>query len=334
MTDPDAMFFRRPKPHPPFFYPDGEPLLEGDALLWGPGGFYGGRVAGFLMEATTGGPVARYARIDEGGPVEKLLDRTTYQPDDARLVERNSRDFRGACVRWLATRVGEGNAHSMFVLGSWLRDGHLVPQDLQRASTLLEESVSRGHPAAMVELALMLEAGGPAQAVRVHALMQRAAERGMPEARRWLAGRSGATGTAPEALKTLRANLLAAEAGDVMSMCLVAEAFDLGRGIAADPEKAVHWYRRAVERGHPAAMCNLADKYEHGRGVAQDLAEAVRLYRAAADRNVLAAQFSLGEMYRDGRGVPRDPGLARTWLERAAQQGFGPAREALARLPA
>lgn len=326
------MFFRKSKPHPPFFYPDGEPLLEGDALLWGPGGFYGGRVAGFLMEATVEGPVARFARIDDGGPVQKRLDRATFRPDDARLVERRSRDYRGACVRWLSTRVSEGNAHSMFVLASWLRDGHIVPRDPRRAVILMEESVSRGHPLAMMELARMLESDTPDAAPRVHALMRRAAELGITDAQAWVAARSAAPDRETAALAALRDQLVAAQAGDLGAMCLVAEAYDLGRGVPADPAKAVHWYRRAAQRGHPVAMCNLADKYEHGRGVAQDLGEAVRLYRAAAERNVLAAQFSLGEMYRDGRGVAQDAELARAWLERAANHGFVLATEALARL--
>lgn len=46
--------------------------------------------------------------------------------------------------------------------------------------------------------------------------------------------------------------------------------------MAANPDEAVQWFRRAAEVGHTAAQHSLAVRYENGQGVAKDPEEAVR----------------------------------------------------------
>ncbi|MRW87172.1 TonB family protein [Pseudoduganella sp. FT26W] len=56
-----------------------------------------------------------------------------------------------------------------------------------------------------------------------------------------------------------------------------------------------------------------------------DLAQA----RAGAERNEPEAAYKLGLIYLNGNGVPRDQDLARSWLEKAANQGSAGAQETL-----
>lgn len=333
-------FFFRPKRFTPFNYPDGEPIEVGDALMWGTGGFYPGRVLGFVRGRGCAPDHADALRIDEGKPVERVIDAAGFKPDDVRRVERRTRDHKAACLRWLTERIAEGNAHSMYVLGCLLNEGHTAPKNAGRAAHFFERAIEHGHPLAMVELALLLDGGavsGQREPMRAISLMQRAAAAGMPSAREWLSAHLTAGMTPPEQFSGEAMRIaglqLGAQQGDADAMCALAEAHERGAGVPLDYALAAHWYARAAEKGSRVAVCNLADKYEKGLGVAQDLARAVQLYELAASLNVLAAQFSLGEMYRDGRGVPRDLARAREYLQRAASQGFAPARAALDRLP-
>ena len=83
----------------------------------------------------------------------------------------------------------------------------------------------------------------------------------------------------------------------------------------------------------------LAHLLENGQGVPKDLTRAAQLLRQGAlhaDTSGYAtlARYHYGLALAQGRGVPADPVQARHWLLRAAQEGLGEAREALARLEA
>lgn len=334
------MFFR-PKHFAPFHYPDGEPVEVGDALLWGRGGFYPGRVVGFVRSKSCADGWAEALRIDEGKAQERLIPADGFDRDDLRLVERRTRDHRDACVRWLGERIAQGNAHTMYVVGCLCREGHTLPADPARAAALFERAIERGHPLAMVELALMLDAGtvdGRRLPLRAVGLMERAAAVGMRPAQEWLSVHVTLGTTPPEAFTGAALRIAGLERcahqDDVQAMALLGDAFAKGEGVARDDVQAVAWYARAVDGGSRLAMCNLAHHYEKGLGVPQDLQRARSLYESAAAQNVLAAHFSLGEMHRDGRGVPRNLVEARAHLERAASQGFAPAIAALERFPA
>ena len=80
-------------------------------------------------------------------------------------------------------------------------------------------------------------------------------------------------------------------------------------------------WSRLAERGNTTAMNNLANMFDQGQGVDADPVEAARLLRIAAERGDHVAQLNLGLAYERGRGVPRDNRLAAEWFRRAAVQG-------------
>jgi hypothetical protein len=65
----------------------------------------------------------------------------------------------------------------------------------------------------------------------------------------------------------------------------------------------------------------------HERG---DYRAAVNEFRPIAEKGNVWAQIYLGEMYEDGKGVPQDYQQAKTWYQKAAEQGDPSARRRLA----
>src|SRR5437762_5169881 len=60
-----------------------------------------------------------------------------------------------------------------------------------------------------------------------------------------------------------------------------------------------------------------------------DYAGAVAIWRPLAEKGDADAAFNLGQAYRLGRGVPINLAAARTWFERAANQGHVDAQTTL-----
>jgi len=98
------------------------------------------------------------------------------------------------------------------------------------------------------------------------------------------------------------------------------------QGVAADDEKAVHWYQKAAANGHATAQYNLGQAYRFGNGVEIDLEKAFKLIRKAAAQNDSSAQCLLGWMYGDGEGVAKDPEKAVAWYHKSAANGYAMAQ--------
>ena len=77
----------------------------------------------------------------------------------------------------------------------------------------------------------------------------------------------------------------------------------------------------ALSRNEALALYEIADRYQLGTGVAADPAKAAEWFRLASDMNFAPAQFRLASLYADGLGVARDYAMARTLYEKAALQG-------------
>jgi uncharacterized protein len=96
----------------------------------------------------------------------------------------------------------------------------------------------------------------------------------------------------------------------------------MGGRVAQDYQEAIKWFRKAAEQGYPEAQCNLGDMYNKGDGVAQDYQEAIKWYKKAAEQDDASAQFNLALMYRKGDGVAKDSNEAIKWYKKAAEQGY------------
>jgi uncharacterized protein len=88
-----------------------------------------------------------------------------------------------------------------------------------------------------------------------------------------------------------------------------------------DPEKAIHWYKKAAKQGNGNSALEVAYWLTEGEGgVEQNYVEAIKWFRIAADQRLEDAPTLLAEIYRDGLGdVPRDLMKARFWFEEAVK---------------
>ena len=87
----------------------------------------------------------------------------------------------------------------------------------------------------------------------------------------------------------------AAMMGDVDAMRFLGGCLLNGRGGKVDAEEAFRWYTKAYEHGDLGAQGALADLYDGGIGCARDREEARNLYRGCANGIALARAASRGQ---------------------------------------
>lgn len=150
-------------------------------------------------------------------------------------------------------------------LGWLYAEGHGVEQDLAKALALYEEAAEEGDNFALTELGIGLVDGSELAGLDV--------DRG----RRLL--------------------LKAAERDYVAAINALADMYDRGLGVAADPVDAIYWYQRAVDLGSTDAMLSLGGFYEDGTGVAQDFDRALELYNTALEKGNESAYLDLGLLH-------------------------------------
>ncbi|WP_420138183.1 SPOR domain-containing protein [Sphingomonas sp.] len=116
-----------------------------------------------------------------------------------------------------------------------------------------------------------------------------------------------------------------AEAGDANAQFALAEAYRSGRGVTADPDTAITWYRKAAERGHIRASEELGFAL-FARG---DRKEAMPYIEKAAARGDARALYVLGTAHFNGDYTSRDWPLAYAQTMRAASAGLPAAQKNL-----
>ncbi|AFN35762.1 tetratricopeptide repeat protein [Taylorella equigenitalis] len=105
--------------------------------------------------------------------------------------------------------------------------------------------------------------------------------------------------------------------GDARSQFKLGEAYEFGKGVEKNPEKAFELYSKAANHGYRAAQTNLGFLYDTGTGTKQDFDAAMNWYKAAANQGDLAAMYNIGLLYEAGRGVKKDIDTAKMWYKKA-----------------
>ena len=113
----------------------------------------------------------------------------------------------------------------------------------------------------------------------------------------------------------------AAEAGDVVAMYRLGEAYDTGsNGVTEDSAEALKWFRRVDAAGNATATARVGYFTAVGRGGATACpATSAALLGQAAERGSRFACFLLGVFFKNGlHGFPKDPVMARRWFSKVA----------------
>jgi uncharacterized protein len=120
-----------------------------------------------------------------------------------------------------------------------------------------------------------------------------------------------------------------AESGDAQAQFELGRAYEDGKGVAQDDERAVQWFRKSAEQGNAQAQNSMGVMYAQGRGVQGDREEAIRWYRKAAKQGQLEAIYNIAISYYNGEGVEANLNNAATWMMVASRGGDAQATEVL-----
>ncbi len=123
-----------------------------------------------------------------------------------------------------------------------------------------------------------------------------------------------------------KSQLALAKQGNKNAQYDVGVMYEKGRGVDRNPHKAVVWLGKAAKQGHATAMAELGILYLEGDAIDADYSKAFALLSSAANHNIPNAQFYLGRIYELGKGTRRNLTIALKWYQRAAQNGYYPAR--------
>jgi hypothetical protein len=151
-----------------------------------------------------------------------------------------------------------------------------------------------------------------------------------------------------------------ANSGESDAQYDVGTMYQNGRGVGADRNKAVEWYKKAAEQGHPKATSRLKlmesnasrfgktlsearggnrdSQYEVGNmfmmgiGSEIDYGQAVSFFEKAAGQGHSKAAYKLGLIYYEGSGVKTDKKAAFKWFSTAAENNYPAAQYYLGKL--
>jgi len=116
-----------------------------------------------------------------------------------------------------------------------------------------------------------------------------------------------------------------ASGGDPDAQFNLGQAYLLGRGVPADANAAIEWYRKAAAAGHEQAQAALGlQLFQRGK---RD--EAMVWLKKAAESGEARAQYVVGTAYFNGDSLPKDWARAYAYMTRAKASGIGAASNSL-----
>lgn len=198
-----------------------------------------------------------------------------------------------ACQNGTAPR---DRASACLILAGYFGEGRFgLPQDPERASLLWESAVDILE--ASCSLGEVADCTGAASAIEM--------------------GLGNTQGTSAAFAEEVEWMLQYAEhgcrGGDVAGCALLGRLYERGKGVAADPERALGYYDKACTGGHRQSCLFLASRAEG--------AAAVRAYERACEAGSGYACATAGQQHRKGAGVPASVEQAGVHFKRGCDLG-------------
>jgi TPR repeat protein len=229
-----------------------------------------------------------------------------------------------AALAWLKLAAAQGNHDAYFELGRLYARGISVPKNPSEAIRWYRLAAASPNPGMVLPQFYLgcMHANGegviknPEEAARWYLI---AAERGHPRAMVFLAlAYLHGDGVPQNSAAAHRWMHLSAEKGDSTAYFHLGHLYAQGRTVPRDPVAAIHWFRLAAEdKSEPLSVLpqyHLGRLYATGDCVPKDRAEAAKYYRIAAERGYPPAQCELGLSYLRGEGSAQDFVEALAWL--------------------
>ncbi|XP_039282368.1 protein sel-1 homolog 1 [Nilaparvata lugens] len=240
-----------------------------------------------------------------------------------------------ALVHYTLGALG-GNTWAQMILGYRYWSGITVANSCEKAldfyrlvakKVASEVSLSGGPMVQRIRLLEELENAGYSSGILDNDLIeyyQLMAEKGDVQAQVGLGQLhyQGGRGVAQDPQRALHYFLQAADAGNPIAMAFLGKIYFEGNDVVkADNETAYKYFKKAADMGNPVGQSGLGLMHLQGRGVDKDYSKALKLFSQAADQGWVDAQLQLGIMYFSGLGVRRDYKLANKFFSMASQSG-------------
>lgn len=206
-----------------------------------------------------------------------------------------------------------GDLDAKFRLGLMYAKGEGVQKDFSKSVSLISEAADANNVDALMFLASVSLDKRPREAFDY---WMRAAELGAPFAQANV-GRyfqTGADGVAADAQKAIHWYEKAADAGDSGAMSSLGAIYRAGEGVPVSFKEALYWLNRAEKLSDPDAQSLLALMYINGEGVPQDFQKAFSLSLAAAEQGDVFSQLRVGSLLFVGQGAPRNLVESHKWI--------------------
>ena len=217
---------------------------------------------------------------------------------------------------WYRKEAELQDSEGAFNLGLLTAKGFGVERDFAQAAEWMEKAVAWGDE----------DGKGPAAQYRAMAENLKKAEAGDAEAMAELAeGYMGLGGSLDQAgseedyRECLRWAKKSADLGCAAGCWPLALAYEHGRGVKQDKEKALELYRKGAEGGDARCQHSYGCFLMRGELVKKDEKEAFRLFEKSADQGYGLACRALGHMYETGEGVDPDFEKELAYYEKACE---------------
>lgn len=232
-------------------------------------------------------------------------------------------------VYWLTKLAELGNSVAQFNLGLHYAKGQGVARDFTKAAYWMEQAAENGDDDAPA-LAEKYSNAAEAQEKAVSGDAQAQAD--LARILTKLATSIAHADTEQDYKEAFALAEQSAAQNNGDGLWVLALAYEHGRGVARDLEKAVDCYRRGAELGHAPSQHSLACFYMRGDFLEENKEFAVELCRKSAEQGYAWAEFFMAKVYETGDGVEKDLNTALFWGDKAAAHGIADVQYEVAKM--
>lgn len=219
-------------------------------------------------------------------------------------------------ARWLEKLAETGNAVAQFNMGLYSAKGCGVTRDFAKAAEWMRRAAENGNedaPALAERYSKLAAVLSPAEQGDAAAMAE------LAEGYMSLGGSLDPFGPGEDYKESLKLAQKAVDAGCAAGYWPLALAYEHGRGVEQDDQKAVEYYQKGAELGDPNCQHSYGCRLINGDGVKKDAAQALVLFERSAEQGYALAYQALAHMYETGEGVEPDYDKALEYFEKACE---------------
>lgn len=217
---------------------------------------------------------------------------------------------------WFEKCAEVGNSQAMFNVGLFYAKGYGTKRDLKKAAEWMSKAANEGDDDAAdckVQYCKManlydkaLSGDAQAQADYAEALVK-------------IGGVLEQAGSDTDYAESVVWAERAMQQGNGKGYWILALAYQHGRGVEADLDKAIELYQMGVNLGDVSCIYNMGCKYLTGEGVVQDKHKGFEMIKNAAEHGNGYAMRELGRCYQFANGTIGNMSTAVEWYEKALE---------------